>query len=651
LSRKRINTGASVLAQVKARAAAQPKTVVPLVPEQTRLEAKGTAGMLHARVDRTPDLATGTPRLRVIIASKRTPEFYDLSRLLVQPEIAQFFAEGFRQWAAGPFEAKSRKMVCQSLITGLGAFLPTLNGQVHLQAIDVTFWTSFIAWLNGPRKQNAQPWAHGTRARMHGAVRACIDALDGHPEHGSVATYLKDRSGFPRNPWPGRSAKILPTPVLSPRERRAMILACLAEVKALRERLEERDVILETGRALLSEAIAGGHKPPYGSDIGVCAARIADAFPDRLASLKDLFVLDGALGRAVQHKHRMSQVRKLLYATFRDLVPFVLLIGVKTAFNPDTILSLTWSRVQVSEDGTTVTFLGVKNRADDLQISINTNGTDAFEFQAEPEVPFALAEVLTLLRRLTERCRSILANDEHSDRLFIGVPINSGSDAKAFEDPIGKSNDIVWRYALEDFIREQANNYQLKPFTLKMLRFTEAEHEWRLTGDMLAVRDRLGHKSASTTRTHYTSNGMRRESQEHVAETQTLYHRWAETEGRSDPRHQSERCRSAATPGFGCLNPYDSPRPGQRKGKLCTAYGECPDCPLAQAWPQVLQAAAWYLALPKAIHDARLGRVSARHWVEKWKPILHPLNALLAEIPPHTRAEASRYGVKLKPVG
>jgi hypothetical protein len=64
-----------------------------------------------------------------------------------------------------------------------------------------------------------------------------------------------------------------------------------------------------------------------------------------------------------------------------------------------------------------------------------------------------------------------------------------------------------------------------------------------------------------------------------------------------------------------------------------------------------VQAAAWYLALPKAIHDARMGRVSARHWAEKWPPILHALNGLLAEIPLGVRAEASRYHVKLKPVG
>jgi hypothetical protein len=645
--RKRINRAASVLAQAKARAAAAPDTVVSLAPKTVRSEAGDTASVLHARVDEGTNFETGEPRLRVIIPGKKEPEIHDLTRLLVQPEVARFLAEGFRLWAAGAANAASRVNKCRELNTDVGAFLATRKGRISLNLIDEAFWTSFLVWLNGPRTGSGRPWAPSTRARVLGAFKACIDALEAHPEHGAIAAYLKDRSGFPRNPWPGISTKSVPTPVLSPQERRAMILACLGEIEVMRKRLEERDAILETGRILLDEARAKGKDPPYNQEIGACAARIAEAFPDRLASRADLYALDPSLGRALS-KHGMLRVRRLLYATFRDLVPVVLLIGIKTAFNADTILSLTWGRVRVSDEGTTVTFAGIKNRAASLQTSIlRDDGFRDTDFVADSDEPSDLVGLLRLLRRLTERTRAIVANKEHADRLFIGVPMWGGSDAKAFEHLLGPSSDTAWKHTLPDFI----NDHGLPKFTLKMLRFTEAEEEWRRTGDLLAVRDRLGHKSVSTARTHYTSDVMRRESQERIAETQTLYHRWLETEGRSDPRTQSERCRSAATPGFGCLDPYDSDRPGQRKGKICTAYGECPACPLAQAWPRDVQAAAWYLALPNAINDARLGRVSAVQWAEKWPSILHHLDALLAEIPPDVRAEASRYHVKLKPVG
>jgi hypothetical protein len=603
--------------------------------------------LLHSRIDEVPDLETGAPRLRVIIPGKKTPEIYDLTRLLVQPELARFLAEGFRHWA-GTINAKSRANGCNLLNIGIGSFLATLKQKMAPVAIDEAYWATFIAWLNGPRNRNGKPWAPSTRAKMLSAVQKCIAALLDHSEHGAAATALMDKSGFPHNSWPGRSTKNIPTAVLSSPERRAMILACLGEIAELRGRLDEREAILDTGRALLEDARAEGCAPPYLMEIGVCAARIAEAFPDRLASRDDLYALDCDLGNAMQHKHGLLSARRLLYATFRDLVPFVLLIGVKTAFNPDTILSLTWSRVRISADRRTVTFLGVKNRATDLQASIiSDDATDNHDFPAEPGVPFGLVDLLDLLRRLTGHTRDILTDPDHADRVFIGVPVWGGSKAKSYEHKNGPSVDGVWRLKLAEFIKDHG----LMPFTLVMLRPSEGEVEWRRTGDLLAVRDRLGHKSIATTRTHYTSDGMRRESQERVAETQALYHRWVETEGRVDPRHQSERCRSAATPGFGCLDPFDSPRPGQRQGKLCTAYGECPDCPLAQAWPRDVQAAAFYLALPKAIHDARLGRISPKHWVNKWPPILIAHTRLLDEIPAEVRADAARFHIKLKPVG
>jgi len=649
MSRKRLNVAASLLKQAKARAVAAPDNVVAL-SQETALPGAGASAMisaLHSRIDETPDPETGASRLRVIIPGGKKPEVFDLSRLLVQPDLARFLTEGFRHWAATiSFNTRLEKR--RLLNSNIGDFLATLKTPTSPSQIDRTFWSGFVRWLDGPRRKNGQPWAQETRADVLGVVRLCIEALRDHPEHGAIATHLMERSGFPFNSWPGRHTKIVPTPVLSQSEKREMLLACLGEVAALQRHLDERDTVLETGRALLEEAQADGRAPPYRQEIGVCAARLTEAFPDRLATYKDLQALDPVLRYAVNDKHGMLAVRRLLYATFRDIVPFVLLIGVKTAFNPDTILSLTWTRVQFSDDRQSVTFLGVKNRATDLQVSVNpTEAPDDQEFPAEPGARGGLADLLDLLRRLTERTRAILANPDHADRLFIGVPVQSGSVAKAFQSAMGSSCSTAWQYSFKQFIADHG----LTPFTLKMLRPTEGEEEWRRTGDLLAVRDLLGQKNIDTTRRHYTSDGMRRENQERVAETQALYHRWASSKGRIDPRKKPEQCRSAATPGFGCLDPFDSLRPGQRKGRLCDAYGECPDCPLAQAWPNDPKAVVYYLALSKAIHDARLGHVSARQWAEKWPPILRALNSLLAEIPPEVRAEASRFRVKLKLVG
>jgi len=642
-----MSIAASVVRQAKTRAEVVPSDVAPLFPQSASRKKDSESSAVHSRIDETPDPKTGAPRLWVVIPGAKSPEVYDFSRFLTHPELARFLVEGFRQWA-GSVSTPTRSRRCRELNSGLGAFLSSMREELAPASIDEAFWTSFVAWLNGPRHRNGKVWQPAVRAKTLNAVKSCITALFDHPEHCEVATALMDKSGFPRNAWPGRSRKSVPTKVLSPLERHSIILASLSEVAAIRQHVHERETTLETGRTLLENARQNELGPLYRTEIGACAAMIDAAFPNKLAKRDDLYDLDPELTNAIQYKHGMLPVRRILYATFRDLVPFVLLIAIRTAFNADTILSLNWSQIRVSEDGHTITFLGVKNRSSSLQASISEDdATLDSDFPAEPGEPFALADLLRTLRLLTERTRAILSDPSHADRLFVGIPAWGSYRVRSYDHKDGPCGDGTWKFSLQKFIHD----HKLKSFSLRTLRFSEGEAEWRRTGDLLAVRDRLGHHTMATTRTHYTSDGMRRESKLRVAETQVLYQRWARTEGRVDPRRQPEECRSAATPGFGCLDPFDSPRPAQRKGRLCTAYGECPICPHAQAWPQNVQAVAYYLALPKAIQDARLGRISPGHWVKKWPPILAAHTLLLGEIPLEVRTEAARFQINLKPVG
>lgn len=650
MSRKtRYNVAASVVEQANARAAAAPQNNICSVDVVLPFDSKSPADVLRSRIDTTPDPVTGAPRLLVVFPSKVKPEIYDFTKLLVQPEIAAFLAEGFRCWASSN-SIRTRYKNARTMQIYLYRFFVSLLGIQSLIDIDETFWTAFLVWVNGPRKKDGQPWAEATRAQIHGTFSSCMKALSDHPEWGGVASYLLNRSGFPRRPWRGRSTKVVPTKVMSPLERRLMISACLSELTDLSQRLAKRDLILSHGQVLLEKALIDESTPPYRKEIGACAARIIEAFPNRLASKGDIFALDPLLEYAVTAIHGITEVRRLLYPSIRDLVPFVLLLGLKTAFNPSTIFSLTWNRIRISEDANTVTFVGVKGRSQNSQFSINpiNDAINDLVMPAEPAVPFALTDILNLLRRLTSRTSALVTDPDQTDRLFVAAVFKGGDCHTSILDrKDGLPPSSAWAGALRDFIK----THNLPQFTLACLRFTESEMEWRRTGDLLAVRDRLGHKSVTITRTHYTSDGMRRESRERVAEIQALHHRWFQSEGRIDPRTQPQSWRSSATPGFGCMQPFDSPRPGQRKGRLCDAYGECPDCPMAKAWPQDVQAVAYYTALPKAIYDGLLGRIQARQWLEKWPPVLTALNELLDEVSPVVMVKASKFRVVLKPIG
>jgi hypothetical protein len=58
--------------------------------------------------------------------------------------------------------------------------------------------------------------------------------------------------------------------------------------------------------------------------------------------------------------------------------------------------------------------------------------------------------------------------------------------------------------------------------------------------------------------------------------------RWADTKGKMDPRHLTSKADlKSATPGFGCLNPYESPLADETVGRLCQLEGHCARCPNA----------------------------------------------------------------------
>lgn len=637
--RKTKSIGASIAAQAQAETEKGASDVANVTLLNLRHR-------LHSRVDRTPDPQTGRARIRVIIPGGKDPEVYDFTPFLRQPEIADLIAEGFRCWAHS-VSSQSRYKKLGELSSGLASHLDSyLPNSVKLRSIDETFWTAYLRYIDAP-KVGGKPWALATRAKALGAVRSCLTALEDHAIWSDEAKRLIYHSGFPSNPWPGRTRKSKPTEVILPHEVDRILTACLADVAVIRERLERNAALLKMGNEELEVARALGKEPDF-SRLHVCAAYVHQAFPTQLASLSDLRRLNPRLPGAIKRNHSLGAVREILYNTFGDLVPFVALIGFKTIFNSETLLSLEWSAIENSFNDKTIIFHAWKGRSNRTQTSTHQVGEPAAEVRlpAEDGTLVGLQDLLNLLDRLTKHTRAILADDADADRVFIGVPQRRASSSKAFSTD-NKSRDIAWTWALQAFIKR----HNLAPFTLKMIRATGADQTRREFG-IFAQQERQGHANPQTTRTFYTSDWVRKQGQDRIGQTQDLYVRAAETEGRIDPRGLgSNGMEGAATPGFLCLDPYASPRPAQERGKLCAAYGECPSCPLAVAQPGNDEAAAWYLALRKAIYAGQQGRVSAVQWQEKWLPILRDLEGLLQQVPRQVRDSAERYHLALPPTG
>ncbi|SEM54585.1 hypothetical protein SAMN02800694_1459 [Luteibacter sp. UNCMF331Sha3.1] len=102
------------------------------------------------------------------------------------------------------------------------------------------------------------------------------------------------------------------------------------------------------------------------------------------------------------------------------------------------------------------------------------------------------------------------------------------------------------------------------------------------SGDTALTGTFLDHKSLNTTRTHYQKGETLQRRQRQFGHAMERHQRWAISNGRVEPRDMPEGYdATAATDGFRCVDPYASPIAGQREGRLCTAFAECPGCPMA----------------------------------------------------------------------
>ena len=187
------------------------------------------------------------------------------------------------------------------------------------------------------------------------------------------------------------------------------------------------------------------------------------------------------------------------------------------------------------------------------------------------------------------------------------------------------SGDWVFTNELTAFI--EANS--LAPFNLSQIRPAISEAVDLLTGgDLKAQQTVLNHWNSEITDQHYVSGEAKRRRIERLAEIQNRRERFISTSGRADPRNvSSANTGRAATPGFECLDPYQSPLASQSDGCLCDAWGECPICPLVAVNPHDPRALALLVRFDAAIDSAKTTLHPAR-WLH-WAPIQAATRRLL----------------------
>lgn len=563
----------------------------------------------------------------------REPYVLDLSFLGHAPNLAKPLAEGFRLYGVG----KRQKTIMgrrSELQVGFLAFLRESDLlHITLEDMDRSLWNQFKQWLDSKIDQKHGKVLHPkTRAVTFGALVAVMEALKSAPEFGRLARVAFDAR--PNITWSYVETRTTPRKRLSYEALQAIDNAVTKDIDALRARIEMSEQLLQKGSERLAAEVFDL------SDLATCAAYIAQNCPEGLPSPSVLKKCHPELYRHVgfnKKAHTILRLKEILYPTARDLVPLVLFLAIESAMNPTTLFELEWTDIHPGE------LLG--------QPLIRLGGTK-WRASEDPLIPMSAARiepVLDLLKRLTKLVRKTVS-PSLKDRLFLFYRYhgtNSAGRGLGGDDRGIPRSDGRWIRSLAEF----CENHGLQSFKLSQIRAT--------IGDEIAFREGivvssqiLGHKDVRTTDKHYVSDGTRWREAEWLGNAMLFMERWFRTDGKIDPRRRRltpRMDRGAATPGFYCFDPYDSPWPTQNKNRLCAAYGRCPSCPLAAADIHDPGAVALYLSLRTAIFEAQ-GQIAGEAWLVRYGPVLMDLDALLTHVPADVLDAAKRFDVTLPAV-
>lgn len=571
-------------------------------------------------------------------SNQRLPEIYDLSFLLEFPNISEPSAQAFRRHAAN-LRSTTRTTYVKQLRRGIFAFLTQRKMfELELRQIDRSLWSAFLLWLDQP-KSRGESWVPLTRRSHLFAAVSLFKALASLPQWAPEGARIVAET--PRGAYPAAERKVIPRQRLAMSDLMKIKAAAENAVRAIVGRFDEADRLLAVGEAKLM----GGNEN-FKTDFAVCFAAITRRYP-QIIPPKDILKRDleaeGSLGRKLFYAARHHTYRKFhayRYALSDDLVPFVILLSIATALNPEQILTLKEKNIgEVEMLGSSFVRIEVfKARAGKtISIQMPKGGTD----EVGPHYLFRQ------LSRITERLRSF--SGEYEGYCFLFRQAGNTWNIVGFGGARRTATMGAFSAALHRFCEKRG----LPKFGLAQIRPTLGD-EYRSVSGAIAAAKSLGHKAVDTMDRHYTSDNVRKKDQLRIAEVQALFGRWTQSEGRVDPRSNSRGHldKGAATPGFSCVDPYSSPIESQRgRHGLCQAYGECPACPLARAHPNDPLAVAFYFALRLAIYKAAAGRVAPPAWRRKWAPIVQALNNLIATVPASVVARAPDLPAALPPVG
>lgn len=612
-------------------------------PRPTRFSRGSESAILdidQARIEAGRRIEKGTehgkPFLRVVLPTPGEPkpqQVLDLSFLYSVPNLADALAEAFLDWTATTQRTSTRGGEAAHLRVGLVTFLvETARAEITPEGLTTELAEAFIAWLGEKRSGRNEPLQENSRAKLLGTFRRAIRHLRQLPKWaGRLPRDLYVRC----SPWPMRHLKMKATEIIASDDLRRLLSACAQEVTATIERIEEgwrrRD------KARNSVPSSRERYTAY-TDLGVCLAALEAQLGGQILRADAVNPINRGLRDAITKLHDgLIRLGEYLYPTPRLLMPFVVLLSLYTGVN-------TGSLVESQRDDFWVAhILGHrrfywkvwKERAQRWQ-------TGSIAWDDHVTHPARLVQFLiSWAEYLRPHVHPSLA-----ERLFLFVPPRGERLAASFQSKWGSLLSGSWQYSYESFFKEHG----LSKFNTRQFRVTGLEIVHQITGgDLRAMQAWANHKRVGTTERNYVSDGAKQRDEERLAEIMQVRGRWRRTRGKIETRGRPEHTDiGAATPGWTCLDPYSGLY--GPKDTLCSAYAQCPVCPLGSIDFQSPYACAQAHNLLEAVRRAA-ETMAPQAWLKRMAPVQERLlNTWLPRFSHPVRKAAEKLSLPSLPV-
>jgi hypothetical protein len=568
----------------------------------------------------------------------------DLSYLLAFPHLTEPFAQAVQEiWRSKASAYPTCFKMGLELKNGFLAFLKEKSlTDIRIEQLTTSHVQGFKNWLDRTDNTGVAVYAHQSRIQRMSHLRQIVEYLKKSDKWApQLNSDLHVQSGM----WAGQKRSGKSTAIIQAEDYQKIYQACKKEIIEITGRVKAMRVSLQANldhpAALAPEP---AERPAYErgnnsrnrySDLGVLLATLHRRYPRTILTREHLDASnDRALASAVT-KRNISAITTCFYPSARDLVPFILLMAIHLDYNKATLMGskvndycILTGKFGRSEFRASAFLI----EEEDAAKSLDKNEREKLfrgapikkRARYRPQVRILPAEdaldnpafLWQFLVEWTEWFRPTVASD-WQDRLFLYVPgyTSTNKRMQGFDGQTNPGGDSNFAYAYKAFFRDHRLTYytfmQFRPTGLDIV-------DVEFGGDIRAKQAAAGHAEVHTTYQSYTTDAQMQRGDEALAQLSAARERFRRTQGNSDPRRKPQGADiGAATPGWTCADPYDSPL--YEKNQLCDGYGRCPACPLGSMNSNDCYSAAQAFNLLDAIDEA-VENMAPAAWLERYGP-------------------------------